>query len=196
MPAPRKRRHSQKDRALDLYQTAPEAVWALLRHETLPHTLWDASCGPGNIVRILRANGHDVLATDIKDYASPHQDLAGIEWDFLQLQQPPCMIEAIIQNPPYYVADEFVEHSLELVPKAYFLLRLAWLESMARLPFFKRGMLRRVLVFSNRLPMQHRDGWTGKRSSNTTAFAWFVFDREYRGLPEVRWIVWRESDNR
>jgi hypothetical protein len=29
--------------------------------------------------------------------------------------------------------------------------------------------------------MMHRDGWTGRKNTNPTAFAWFVFDRNHNG---------------
>jgi hypothetical protein len=41
--------------------------------------------------------------------------------------------------------------------------------------------LARVHVFRKRLPMMHRDGWTGKRASSGIAFAWFCWDRNHRG---------------
>ena len=182
-------RHPQSERQLDLYETPPEAVEALLRYEHLPKTLWEASCGRGAIVKVLRAHGHHVLATDLRDYASPFQDHTGR--DFLAERTLPPGVEAIIQNPPYFLADEFVKRSLLLCPRGYFLLRLQWLESEKRRDLFDQAMLERVLIFRARLPMMHRDGWTGNRTSSTTCFAWFVFNREYRGFPEIRWVDWK-----
>ena len=73
-------RHTNDERRLDCYQTPPEATQALLRAERLPKVLWENSCGPGAIVRVLRAAGHEVLATDLQDYKSPDQDLAGFDF--------------------------------------------------------------------------------------------------------------------
>lgn len=140
---------------------------------------------------MLRAEGHSVLATDIHDYASRHQDLAGM--DFLQIYEPPYAgIEAIVMNPPFYADMECVDRALDLAPKVYALLRLTWLESESRYAFFRQGWLRRVLVFSNRLPMMHRDGWTGPIATSSIAMAWFCFDRESRGETVVDWIRWKE----
>ena len=55
------------------------------------------------------------------------------------------------------------------------------------------GHLTRVFVSVNRLPMMHRDGWTGNRVSNPTAFAWFVWERGYTGKPEIDRISWQRS---
>ena len=70
------KRHALKTRKNDLYETPPEAVQALLVAETLPHVIWEPACGPGSIVRALRANGRQVYATDLVDYESPDQDAA------------------------------------------------------------------------------------------------------------------------
>jgi hypothetical protein len=61
------------------------------------------------------------------------------------------------------------------------LLRLTFYESERRKDVLEDAGLIRVHVFRNRLPMMHRDGWTGNRVSNPTAFAWFVWERGYTG---------------
>ena len=37
------------------YETPPEALAALMRAENLPNVIWEPACGPGSIVRLLRA---------------------------------------------------------------------------------------------------------------------------------------------
>lgn len=172
----------------DLYESPPEAVHALLRAERLPHTIWEPACGPGVIVRILRAAGHDVLATDLVDYESPDQGFHG--WDFLSEHRLPNLVEAIVTNPPFKNAGEFVAKALELCPKVIMLLRLAFLESERRTPILDNGHLARVHVFRKRLPMMHRHGWEGKYSNSGMAFAWFVWDRAHSGPTELHRISW------
>lgn len=182
------KRHALKARKDDVYQTPPEAVMALLQAEDLPAVLWDPSCGPGSIVRTLRVAGRQVYATDLVDYESPDQDNYG--WDFLSERQLPASVQGIVQNPPYKLANEFVRHSLELCRRSYFLLRLAFLESTGRSDILDGGALARVHVFKNRLPLMHREGWVGPKSTNTMAFAWFVFDTEHNGPTELHRISW------
>lgn len=177
-----------QDRKNDLYESPPEAVRALLTAEVLPRGVWEPACGPGSIVRVLRAAGHHVLATDLVDYESPDQDHAG--WDFLSERHCPAMMSAIVTNPPFKNAAEFVQHGLELCPFVIMLLRLAFLESTRRAPILDNGHLARVHVFRNRLPMMHRDGWEGPKVSNPTAFAWFVWDRNWKGPTELRRLSW------
>jgi hypothetical protein len=172
----------------DLYQTPPEATEALLRVENLPRNIWEPACGPGAIVRVLRDAGHQVLASDLVDYGTADQDHAG--WDFLLEHKLPAGVEAIVTNVPYKLAGEFVAHALHLCPRVVMLLRLTFLESTGRTPILDNGHLARVHIFKNRLPMMHRDGWTGNRVSNPTAFAWFVWDRNHRGPATLHRISW------
>lgn len=179
------------ERKNDLYESPPEAVRALLKVENLPRVIWEPACGPGSIVRVLRAAGHDVYASDLVDYESPHQDHAG--WDFLSERHLPTGVGAIVTNPPFKNASEFVSHGLALCPLVIMLLRLAFLESARRSSILDGGNLARVHVFRNRLPMMHRDGWTGPKVSNPTAFAWFVWDRNHQGPTELRRISWEAA---
>lgn len=98
--------------------------------------------------------------------------------------------QAIVTNPPFKNASEFVIHALDLCPCVVMLLRLAFLESSKRTPILDSGYLARVHVFRNRLPMMHRDGWTGPKVSNPTAFAWFVWDRDHTGPTELHRLSW------
>jgi hypothetical protein len=183
---------SLDQRGNDLNETPPEATAALLRVENLPRNIWEPAGGPGAIVRVLRGAGHHVVATDLVDYRSPDQNHAG--WDFLLEHKRPDGVEAICTNPPFKLATEFVAHALSLCPRVVMLLRLTFLESERRKDLLDRAGLVRVHVFRNRLPAMHRDGWTGNRVSNPTAFAWFVWDRGKRGPTTLHWISWTPID--
>lgn len=74
-----------------------------------------------------------------------------------------------------------MRHALDLAPQVYLLLRLAFLKSAKRTDVLEHRGLRAVHVFRKRLPMMHRDGWYGPRASSTICFAWFCWNREYRG---------------
>ena len=185
------KRHALKVRKDDLYQTPPEAVTALLRAENLPSVVWEPACGPGSIVRVLRASGRQVYATDLVDYDSPDQDCFG--WDFLMEKQAPIGVEAIVTNPPYKLAGQFATHGIMLCPKVIMLLRLAFLESEGRSSILDGGFLARVYPFRDRLPMMHREGWEGPKSTNTIAFAWFVWERGWNKPTQMQRISWRRE---
>jgi hypothetical protein len=132
-----------KLRGDDLYETPEVATWALVRAEQLPHRLWEPACGPGAIVRVLRSAGHEVIGSDLVDYGDPTHFHGR---DFLMERKGPDGCEAIVTNPPFKLAGEFVAHALELVPKVVMLLRLGFLESERRTPILDTGHLARVHV--------------------------------------------------
>ncbi len=59
--------------------------------------------------------------------------------------------------------------------------------------FWTAPALSACTCFRNRLPMMHRDGWTGNRVSNPTAFGWFVWQRDYTGKTEFDRISWNRG---
>lgn len=170
----------------DFYATPPEAVRALLEVESFSGTIWEPACGDGAIVKVLRAAGHSVYATDLVDRGCPDSES---RIDFLL--ERATDVGAIITNPPYALAKPFVVHSLELgVPKVAMLLRLAFLEGSGRSSILDTGLLARVHVFRNRLPMMHRDGWDGKRAANAVPFCWMVWESGWHKPTELRRISW------
>jgi hypothetical protein len=181
------------NRGDDLYQSPPEAVTALMAIERLPHRLWEPACGPGAIVRVLRAAGHDVLATDLVDYRSPFQDAHGVDFLIPGLAETYSdSRDGIVTNPPFKNAHLFVTRALELAPYVAMLLRLAFLESEKRRDIIDNSGLARVHVFRKRLPMMHRDGWEGRKASSGMAFAWFIWERGYTGPIELRRVSWED----
>lgn len=182
-----------KERADDLYETPAVAVEALQRAEHLPPSIWEPACGPGSIVEILRRAGHSVVATDLVDYGCADSSF-GI--DFLIEREAPPDIGAIVTNPPFKLAGEFVAQALHLCPRVVMLLRLAFLESQRRSDILDTGYLARVHVFKNRLPMMHRSGRgtkVAKTNSSAMAFAWFVWDKNHVGPTELHRIQWIPS---
>lgn len=180
--------HSYAERGDDLYQTPAVAVTALLRAEKITRVVWEPACGRGAIGRVLQAAGHTVYASDLIDYG---YGSGGI--NFLTARRAPKGVEAIVTNPPFKDAQAFVEKGLELVPRVVMLLRLAFLESERRSNILDEGLLARVHVFKNRLPMMHRDGWAGPRAGSAVAFAWFVWQRDYAGPATINRISWRDD---
>lgn len=180
-------RHALAERKDDLYQTPHVAVRALLNVEPLPEIIWECACGPGAIVDVLRAAGHKVYATDLVDYGCPDSH-SGV--DFLMEHNAPTYIGAIVTNPPYKLAMEFISHGLLMAPKVIMLLRLSFLESERRRAILDNGMLARVHVFRNRLPMLHREGWSGPKASSNIPFAWFVWERGHSGPAILSRISW------
>lgn len=182
-------RHSLVDRKDDLYETPSVAVEALLRVEPLPRLIWEPCCGRGAISRVLDSAGHIVLSSDLVDYGWGHE----FGRDFL-MERLPAPEAAIVTNPPFKLAEQFVEHALELSDRVVMLLRLAFMESERRSHILENRGLKRIYVFRKRLPMMHRDGWDGRKANSGMAFAWFSWDRRYTGLTTIQRISWERSE--
>lgn len=182
--------HSYKERDDDCYETPTCAVEALLRVENIPRRVWEPACGPGAIVKVLRARGHRVTASDVVDYGCEDQ----IFLDFLKIPLGDVGIEAIVTNPPYQLAEKFVRQALNFSPLVIMLLRLAFLESVRRTNILEKSGLARIHVFRNRLPMMHRRNWVGPKASSAMPFAWFVWCCGYTGPTTIDRISWEQAD--
>jgi hypothetical protein len=165
----------------DFYPTPPSGTRALLAVETFEGTIWEPACGDGAIAKVLEAAGHRVLATDLVDrgYGVPRVDF---------LLHCPERADNIVTNPPFKLANDFARLALERASRKVALLcRLAWLEGQERRALFEASPLARVWVFSKRLAIW-RNGVAEERGGGLIAFAWFVFEHGYRGMPNLGWV--------
>lgn len=202
------RKHKKEDRGQNLYQTPPVAVRALLQVEDIPQAIWEPCCGPGSIVRELRAAGRKVFASDLIDYGWDHKVRDFYDYPYLLKESNgagdnrPWICpnpEMILTNPPYdQHTEKFMNHALTLCPRVTVLMRTGWISSK-RWERSLKPHLARVWQFAPRLPVMHREGftpWTGKKNENSAMdFAWFVFERDFRfkyGKATIDWINPRE----
>lgn len=169
----------------DFYATHPSAIPPLL--DILdwkePKRVWECAAGQGHLSEALKLYGHDVLSTDLIDRGygiAPVNFLENTPYDNMQFA-------AIITNPPYKFAIEFVKKSIELAPVACHFLRLAFLESSKRKEFFKECPPRYVAVFSERVPCS-KNGLFPKDESSAVCYAWFIWEKGFKGRPEILWI--------
>ena len=183
---PNQRIHTRQ--AIDLHETPSLAVRALLRVEPLPGLVWDPCCGPGSIVSVLRQHGHSVVASDVTDYEWG-QDAV---YDFLSDRRLPPIAEAIVMNPPYNQAADFVSRALDLVPHVYALLRLNFYAAVRKDYPNLYDRFRALHVFNRRLPMMHRAGWAGKKASSQFDHAWFVWGPNLGHSAIVDQIDWKQ----
>lgn len=98
----------------------------------------------------------------------------------------------IITNPPYGIALEFIQHALGLVKdgaKVAMFMRLLFLEGKQKYDMlFKPNPPKSVYVCSKRA-LCAKNGDFGKYESGSfTAYAWFVWQKGYKGKPMLDWI--------
>lgn len=172
--------------ASDFYPTPAHVTEALLARETFTGTVWEPACGDGAMSRILEQKLPHcrILSTDINNYGFGQPGV-----DFLKTH---LTVDGIITNPPFRLANEFAVHSLECAAKVALFLRLQFLEGTRRYRFFRESPLKTVYVFSRRVSLG-RNGIKQTPNRGMMAFAWFVFDKNYRGPPQLDWILQSEN---
>lgn len=175
--------HSEKERSeLDYYGTNPKTLEALLDFEDFCTDIWEPGSGHGNLVNVLKAKGANVWSTDIKDYGC--QDTIT---DFLSYQD--SWHGDIIMNPPYQLAEEFVEKALVLIDaghKVAALLRLQFLEGTKRFKnLYKENPPKTVYVFTNRQVCSKVDDFT---EGSAVAYCWMIWEKGFTGNPVIKWL--------
>jgi hypothetical protein len=169
--------------AHDWYQEPRRAIDALLDVETFEGVTWDPACGSGNIATAFTDRGMAAFGSDIVDRGyGPRNDFRTSDW------QPHHTIENIVTNPPFNAAVDFLNIALNIATeKVAILQRLSWLEGKARRQIFENTPLARVWVFSSRISMPP-GGSDQPAKGGSVAFAWFCWDRSYRGPPTLGWL--------
>ena len=165
----------------DFYPTPAYAVEALLDREIFDGQIWEPACGDGAISKVLKARDYSVQSTDLVDrgYGTPRIDF---------LMEFKTQAPNIITNPPFKNATAFAYKALTLATrKVAFLCRIQFLEGIERRTLFDTYPPKMVLVFSERLTLW-RNGIATSESSGTNAFAWYIWDHDYNGVPQLGWI--------
>lgn len=96
----------------DFYGTPPEPPQALINRyrNIIPDVVAELACGQGHMARVFAANGYKVLASDLY-----HKGYGFGAIDVLKLPKIPAWRKmAFITNPPFIIADDFIERANEL----------------------------------------------------------------------------------
>lgn len=161
----------------DFYETPEWATEALFSKEVFNGSVWEPAEGNGAMVRVI--NKHNTCyGTDIQSGTN-----------FLTTT-PTEVVENIITNPPYSLAQKFVLTArLLATKKVAMLLKLTFLEGMARKKMFEATdfPLKAVYVFSKRVQM-YISGQPKPKNSSMLAYAWYVWDKSYQAKATLGWI--------
>jgi hypothetical protein len=142
----------------------------LIANEEFHGPIWEPACGNGAMSEVLKLTGNEIISTDLHDRG--YGD--GIQ-DFIYSHRS---APNIVTNPPYNLAEEFVEKGRQVAHKKLcLLLRLSFLESARRYDsIFSKFWPARVWIFSERITFYPNGLQTA--GSGTLAYAWFVWDRD------------------
>ena len=177
----------------DYYATNPEAVEMLLRNYNFDaSTILEPCVGGGHIADAINnfyTNKREITGVDIIDRGYPNV----IVQDFLTWKTD-MKFEGIITNPPFSLAQEFIEKGMELLTEdgqmAVFL-KIQFLEGIKRKAFFKKYPPKYIYVFSNRMATWNNGNavdQNGKRWATTMCHAWFIWEKGSNTEPIIRWL--------
>lgn len=179
------RKEGEEREENDFYATHPKAIIPLmefLKYENGGKNIYEPGCGKGHLSEMMKLYGHNVTCTDLIDRG---YGVSGV--DFLQPNDYDKQYDAIVMNPPYKHALEFIKKSITLAPIVCAFLRIAFLESRRRSEFFKTNPPRYVCVFIDRVPSSKNAVFDAKESS-AVCYAWFIWERGFKGRPEIVWF--------
>jgi hypothetical protein len=166
--------YARKER--DLYETPAWVTIALAPHLRIgsDDCVYEPAAGGGKMVRALKDVGFRVEADDISEGR-----------DFLGASECPPGTDAIITNPPYEFAVEFIRKALALTKNTSgmvaMLLRTDFDHARTRSDLFAGHP-----AFAKKVVLTKRIQWfedsTGSPSFN---HAWFIWDWQHQGAPTL-----------
>ena len=166
--------------ARTFFPTPRWATFALIDNEKFSGEIWECACGDGTMSKVLEETGCAVLSSDLYD-----RGYGEVGLDFLTSTR---YADNIVTNPPYNCAEGFVASGVKHAHRKFaLLLRLAFLEGANRArTIFSKCPPSRVWVFSERITFYP----TGAKvkGTGTTAYAWFVWDKDAPGRTELKWL--------
>jgi hypothetical protein len=164
----------------DFFPTPAWATHALIENEKFSGDIWECACGDGTMSRVLETIGAQVISSDLY-----RRGFGEVGVDFLDNDRH---ADNIITNPPYNSAEGFVASGVSKTRRKFaLLLRLAFLEGANRAnTIFSRSPPNRVWVFSERITFYPAGAKV--KGSGTTAYAWFVWDKDAPNNTELKWF--------
>jgi hypothetical protein len=162
--------YERKER--DLYETPAWVTEALLPHLEPDCHIWEPACGSGKMARVLRDAEHPTVETDIE---AGHDFLATIVTGW----------QAIVTNPPYILAQEFIERALDLTKMnqgaAFMLLRTDYDHAKTRQHLFGG-----CPQFARKLVLTKRIKWfEDSKGSPSFNHAWYMWTWKHQGPPTL-----------
>lgn len=202
--------HSATERAKDdFYQSSPEIANALFEcvkagikgnkvyAAGLENTvIIDSSVGTGVLLEPFENKRWCQVGYDIADRGYENvriQDWFSVDrYELGKAVWLPHQPKIIVQNPPFKLALEFVQHGLELLNKGELLFslhRIQFLETRERFAklYGNKQKPKYVFVFANRVTCV-APGIPNK-GQGAMCYAWFMWQKGFRGNTQIKWII-------
>lgn len=164
----------------DYYATDPKTIHDLLAVEKI-FNVWECACGEGHLAKELQKKGVLSKATDLYNHGYGE---VGINF----LEQEVEWNGWIITNPPYKYGQEFVEKANKIAQFTAMFLKIQFLEGKRRREMFRKFPPRTVYVYSKRQRCAMNGDFEKYAKSNAVSYGWFVWEKGYKGKPQIEWI--------
>ena len=164
----------------DFYETPYSLTHRLFENEYFDRrlTVCEPACGAGAMTRVFKEYWREdrITAYDI-------------EKDFLTETK---QYDYVITNPPFSLAYEFVQKAKEVAKKKFaLLLPLSYLHGKKRYDDIysdREYGLKKVHVFTRYPMLGDKLREDGKYKTGMMVYAWYIFERGHKELPEIDWI--------
>ena len=180
-------RHKIKNDNLDDFPTPPWATRALLEYVINDSNLktsncLEPACNRGHMSKVLCEYFREVISSDVEDYG--YGDVKNL----LDGSYKKNSFEWVITNPPFRLAEEFLNESFKIAREGVAILaRTVFLESVGRYHrIFKENPPTYFAQFTERVPMIK--GKLDKKASTATGYAWFVWKFKEKKKSQLVWI--------
>ena len=175
----------------DYYATPYVGTQMLLDNVDFTGNFLEPCVGGGHIADVIKKHYDkaDVLGSDLVDRGYPNtlvEDFLTYDFD--------RKFDNIITNPPYSLAQEFLEKGMEVVNnngKIAMFLKIQFLEGAKRREMFKNYPPKYIYVFTKRQNPWRNGSQVdekGKPWSSTMCFAWFIWEKGSKSEPIIRWL--------
>ncbi len=179
-------RRVKTDDRLNFYPTPLWGTRAFCEHviDIRGKTIWEPACGEGHMARALAEYALIVHASDVH----PYRDDTVLH-DFLMPGPPLFSCDFVLTNPPFRLAEQFVERGLEIATTGVGILaRSVFVEGVGRYRrLFKDRPPSVIAQYVERLVM-HK-GRVSEDGSTATSYAWLCW---YKSPPiggtKLPWI--------
>lgn len=168
----------------DFYATEPKALEMFPLLNDL-NNVWECAVGLGHLANVLTEKGKLARVSDIVDRGYPNTEVL----DFLKFEG--SWHGDILTNPPFKLSNQFLEKAMNIIEdggKVCLFLPIRYLEGKARRKLFESYAPKIVYVSTSRLGCAPYGNFEEFKNSRAIAFGWFVWEKGYSGITELRWF--------
>lgn len=164
--------YERKER--DLYETPAWVTACVIPYLGRAKRIWEPACGSGLMAEALKSSGKEVISTDIATGT-----------DFL-LEKRYGDVDAIVTNPPYALAKEFIEHALDICDYTVaMLLRTDYDHAKTRQHLFGKNER-----FARKVVLTRRIIWfDGPGAAPSFNHAWYIWEDGACGEPKLSYAA-------